>query len=62
MIAKTGWYNESKRSNKYFLNLLKINTDSSEMSKLNINGIVTTNKTEIRKGVTEYYTELYNCH
>ena len=62
MIAKTRWYNQSERSNKYFLNLLKINNDSSEMSKLNINGIVTTNKTEIRKGVTEYYTELYNCH
>ena len=62
MIAKTRWYNQSKRSNKYFLNLLKINNDSSEMSKLNIIGIVTTNMTEIRKGVTEYYTELYNCH
>jgi hypothetical protein len=30
------------------------------MSKLNINGIVTTNEDEIRKGVTEFYTELYN--
>jgi len=30
------------------------------MSKLNINGIVTTNENEIRKGVTEFYTELYN--
>ena len=60
MIAKTGWYNESERSNKYFLNLLKINNDSSEMSKLNINGVITTNETEIRKGVLEFYTELYN--
>ncbi len=57
MKAKTRWYNKGERSNKYFLNLLKRN---NQMSKLNINGIVTTNETEIRKGVTEFYTELYN--
>jgi hypothetical protein len=58
MKAKARWYNEGERSNKYFLNLLKRNNESSKMSKLNINGIVST--TEIRKGVTEFYTELYN--
>ncbi len=47
-----------KKSNKYFLNLLKRNNESNEMSKLNINGTVTTNEGEIRKGVTEFYTEL----
>ena len=60
MKAKTRWYNEGKRSNNCFLHLLKRNNESSEMSKLNINGIVTTNEDEIRKGVTEFYTELYN--
>jgi len=30
------------------------------MGKLNINGAVTTNEGDIRKGVTEFYTELYN--
>ncbi len=30
------------------------------MSILNINGTVTINEGEIRKGVTEFYTELYN--
>ena len=30
------------------------------MNKLNINGVITTNETEIRKGVLEFYTELYN--
>ncbi len=59
MKAKTRWYNEGERSNKYFLNLLKRNNKSSEMSKLNINGVITTNDTEIRKGVTEFHTELY---
>jgi hypothetical protein len=56
MKAKTRWYNEGERSNKYFLNLLKRNHESSRMSKLNINGIVTTNEAEIIKGVTEFYT------
>jgi len=60
MKAKTRWYKEGERSNKYFLNLLKRNNESSKMSKLNINGIVTTNEAEIRKGVTEFYTEVYN--
>jgi hypothetical protein len=60
MKANTQWYNEGERSNKYFLNLLKRNNESNEMSKLNINGRVTTNEAEIRQGVTEFYTELYN--
>ena len=56
MKAKTRWYKEGERSNKYFLNQLKKNNESSKMSKLNINGIVTTNEAEIIKGVTEFYT------
>jgi len=60
MKAKTRWYNEGEKSNKYFLNLLKRNSESNEMTKLNINGRITTNENEIRTGVTEFYTELYN--
>jgi len=60
MKAKTRWYNEGERSNKYFLNLLNRNNESSEMSKLNINSRVTTKEAEKRKDVTEFYTELYN--
>ncbi len=60
MKAKTRWYNEGERSNKYFLNLLKRNNESSEMSKLNVNGTITPNKGEIREGVTKFYTYLYN--
>ena len=30
------------------------------MCELNINGTITNNENEIRKGVTEFYTELYN--
>jgi Endonuclease-reverse transcriptase len=53
MKAKTRWYNEGEKSNKYFLNLLKRNSESSEMTKLNINGRITTNENEIRRGVTD---------
>ncbi len=60
MKAKTRWYNEGEKSNKYYLNLLKRNSESSEMTKLNINGTITTNENEIRQGDTEFYTELYN--
>jgi hypothetical protein len=60
MKAKTRWYNEGERSNKYFLNLLKRNNETSEMDKLNINGTITTDEAEIRHGVTEFYTSLYN--
>ena len=60
MKAKTRWYNEGEKSNKYFLNLLKRNNVSSETCELNINGTITNNENEIRKGVTEFYTELYN--
>jgi hypothetical protein len=60
MKAKTRWYNEGERSNKYFLNLLKRNNETSEMDKLNINGNITTDEAEIRHGVTEFYTALYN--
>jgi hypothetical protein len=56
MKANTRWYNERERSNNCFLHLLKRSNESSEMSKLNINGIVTTNEAEIIKGVTEFYT------
>ncbi len=35
--AKTKWYNEGEKSNKYFLNLLKSNTNKMDMDKLNDN-------------------------
>jgi hypothetical protein len=60
MKAKTRWYNEGEKSNKYFFNLLKRRSESSEMTKLNINGTIMTKEKEIRNRVTEFYTELYN--
>ena len=53
--AKTRWYNEGEKSNKYFLNLLKRNNVSSEMCELNINGTITNNnENEIEKESQNY--------
>jgi hypothetical protein len=60
MRAKTKWYNEGERSNKYFLNLLKRHNESSEMKALLINGQEVTDDVGIRNEVTQFYHELYN--
>jgi len=53
--AKTRWYNEGEKSNKYFLNLLKRNNVPSEMCELNINGTITNNnENEIEKESQNY--------
>jgi hypothetical protein len=58
--AKTKWYNEGERSNKYFLNLLKRRAIGGEMTKLADGGTEITDESEIREKVTEYYQTLYN--
>jgi len=58
--AKTKWYNEGERSNKYFLNLLKRQSDNSEMKSLLVNDQDITDSVEIREKVTQFYHELYN--
>ncbi len=59
-IAKTRWYNEGERSNKYFLNLLKRQSEMSEMTVLNIEGNETTDELEIKREVENFYKKLYN--
>jgi hypothetical protein len=59
-VAKTKWYNEGEKSNKYFLNLLKRQTDRNEMTSLLINGVEVTNETHIKNYVKFFYQELYN--
>jgi len=58
--AKTKWYNEGERSNKYFLNLLKRNNEGSEMKTLMVNDVEIDNPAEIRAAVTDFYRQLYN--
>jgi len=60
MRAKTKWYNEGERSNKYFLNLLKHNNQKNEMLELEVEGNRLTDEGSIRREVTGYYSTLYN--
>jgi len=58
--AKTKWYNEGEKSNKYFLNLLKRQQYKSEMDCLIINGIEVKDHKRIREYVQNFYKNLYN--
>jgi hypothetical protein len=58
--AKSKWYNEGEKSNKYFLNLLKRNSDRAEMTRLFDGTKFVETDAEIRQVVTKYYQELYN--
>ncbi len=60
LMAKTKWYNEGEKSNKYFLNLLKRQADRNEMSALVINGTETSDMTQIKLHVRTFYSKLYN--
>jgi len=58
--AKTKWYNEGERSNKYFLNLLKRRSEANEMNTLLVDNIEITDPEAIRGQVTDFYHKLYN--
>jgi hypothetical protein len=58
--ARTKWYNEGEKSNKYFLNMLKRQADRSDMNILNINGSDVSDENVIRNEVQRYYNDLYN--
>jgi exonuclease III len=59
-LAKSRWYNDGEKSNKYFLNLLKRRSQNNEMSKLMVNGSLETDPGLIRGEVTNFYKKLYN--
>ncbi len=59
-FAKSRWYNEGEKSNKYFLNLLKRRSQNNEMSQLKVNGVLETDAGLIRTEVTNFYDKLYN--
>jgi len=59
-LARTKWYNEGEKSNKYFLNMLKRQKDRSEMNCLLINGVECRDETIIKEYVKEFYQQLYN--
>jgi exonuclease III len=57
--AKTKWYYEGERSNKYFLNMLRKKNQRIEIDTLDINSTVTNDKAEIEKEVSSFYKNLY---
>jgi hypothetical protein len=61
-FAKSKWFNEGEKSNKYFLNLLKRTGSRNEMTKLIDAGRDITNESEIRKVVGTFYNNLYNSN
>jgi len=61
-FAKSKWFNEGEKSNKYFLNLLKRIGSRNEMAKLIDAGIEVTDESEIRRIVGKFYNDLYNTN
>jgi len=59
-MARTKWYNEGEKSNKYFLNMLKRQQSRSDMNCLIINGVECTNSDIIKEHVKDFYQHLYN--
>jgi hypothetical protein len=59
-LAKTKWYNEGEKSNKYFLNMLKRQQSRSDMNCLVINGVECTDGGTIKEHVKDFYQQLYN--
>jgi len=58
--AKSKWYHEGERSNKYFLNILKRKARNCEISELTINNQVITNPETINHSIVDFYSKLYN--
>ncbi len=60
--AKTKWYNDGEKSNKYFLNLLKRNSEGAELDTLVHEQQVIMDPVEIEETVNKYYKDLYNSN
>lgn len=59
--AKTKWFNEGEKANKYFLNLLQQQEGKLRMNELEVDQVTITGDDNIRSIVTEYYTDLYSA-
>lgn len=57
--ARARWYEQGEKSTKCFLNLEKRNHIKKHMTKLNINGSVTTDPFNILSEQRRFYQELY---
>ncbi len=58
--AKTKWFDEGERSNKYFLNIIKKRSQQTLITKLVTNNSIHENQESIMKHITEFYKTLYD--
>jgi len=59
-LAKSKWYDEGEKSNKYFLNLLKRRKNESTIKILEDGEKIAQSQKEIEKLILEFYTNLYS--
>jgi hypothetical protein len=57
--ARTKWFYEGERSNKYFLNMLRKKNLRAEIDALEINSVITKDEEVIKNEVSSYYKNLY---
>ena len=58
--AKSKWFEDGERSNKYFLNIIKKRTQQSLITKLVTSDGTLNDQESIIEHVTQFYTDLYN--
>lgn len=58
--SRAKWAEEGEKSNKYFLNLIKIRKSKSRINKIMVNGATFTNPKDILTQITSFYKQLYN--
>ncbi len=59
--AKTRWFYEGERSNKYFLNLLRCKHEMTNITKLETRNSITEDKEEIKIEIRKFYKNLYEA-
>jgi len=57
--SRAKWAEKGEKSNKYFLNLLKVRQKAMIIRKIISNGVVCHKQDEISKAITKFYKELY---
>jgi len=57
--AKTKWFHEGEKSNKYFLNLLRKRGTVTEINKLVTDDGIITNEGAIQQEISKFYKDLY---
>ena len=57
--SRAKWVEKGEKSNKYFLNLIKLNQRRSEIKKISVNGRTFVKPDDINKQIHEFYAKLY---